>query len=151
MQHSTSVYKSIHFQSSYLSYITKGVLATYSSSRCRCDSTMVTGKCVGGVGRDQFVEGESCAAAALSSVRRWAVLIQATRARMSCVLQWQAVGFVQTKRLRLREGERRNLPPNCLTPGTREVESLQTSHQPSLHCIWRGEREGKSALGMHDR
>lgn len=54
---------------------------------------------VGGVGRDQLkVEGESCAAAALSSVRRWAVLIQATRARTSCVLQWRAVGFVQTKK-----------------------------------------------------
>lgn len=40
------------------------------------------------------------------------------------------------KRLRLREGERRkSAPPNCLIPGTREVESLQTSHQPSLHCI----------------
>lgn len=95
---------------------------------------------VGGAGRDQSVKGESCAAASLSSIRRWAVLIQATRARTSCVLQWQAVGFVQTNRLRLREGERRNLPPNCLTPGTREVESLQTSHQQSLHCIWKGER-----------
>lgn len=46
----------------------------------------------------------------------------------SWVLSWQ-------KDSDWEKGNAGNLPPNCLTPGTREVESLQTSHQPSLQCI----------------
>lgn len=86
-------------------------MATYSSSRCLCDSTMVTGQC--GRGRDQLFEGESCAAAALSSVRRWAVLIQATRARTSRVLQlvgsW--VSSRQKKTQTERRGTQESAPP----------------------------------------
>lgn len=56
MQHdaaATDVQHFNHILSLTSSCLTKGVLATYSSSRCRCDSTMVMGKC--GQGREGSV------------------------------------------------------------------------------------------------
>ena len=116
----------------------KGVLATYSSSRCRCDSTMVMRKCgqgwEGTVGRKWSL----CSCCALLSQEMSCADPGNTGEDELCTPM--AGGWFCPDRLRLRRGERRNLPPNWLTPGTIEVESLQTSHQPSLHCIWRGER-----------
>lgn len=49
------------------------------------------------------------------------------------------LGFVQTERLKSESRGMQEIcaPPlhNCLTAGTRDVKSLETSHQPSLHCI----------------
>lgn len=122
----------------------KGVLATYSSSRCRCDSTMVTGQCgrgwEGSVGRRWIL----CSCCALLSQEMSCADPSNTVEDELCT-PMAGSWFCPDKRLRRREGERRNLPPNWLTPGTREVESLQTSHQPSLHCILRRER-GKVSI-----
>lgn len=72
-------------------------------------------------GGDQMVEGEFCAAAALSSVRRWAVLIR-TR-RMGRGLQWWAVVCVRAKAPAGRKGTQEVCLPGSLTTGMREVAS----------------------------
>lgn len=72
-------------------------------------------------GRDQTAEGESCAAAALSSVRRWAVLIR--RRRTGRGLQWWAAVFVRAKGAAERKGMQDVCLPGSLTTGTREVAS----------------------------
>lgn len=128
-------------------------MATYSSSRCLCDSTMVTGQC--GRGRDQLFEGESCAAAALSSVRRWAVLIQATRARTSRVLQlvgsW--VSSRQKKTQTERRGTQESAPPwTAWLQGQEKWRACRpVTSQVYTASEERERKEGKSTLGMHDR
>lgn len=67
---------------------------------------------------------------------------------------WWAVGFrPDRKRLRLREGERRNLPPLEL-PDSRDKRSGEPADQSpaksTLH-LRKERKEGKSTLGMHDR
>lgn len=98
---------------------------------------------VGGAGRDQSIEGESSAAAALSSVRRWAVLIQATRARTSRELQWWAVGFVQKKTQTERRGMQESAPQLADSRDKRSGEPADQSPAKSTLHLERRQRKGQ--------
>lgn len=92
-------------------------------------------------GRDQVGEGESGAAAALSSGRRWAVLIGTRWTGRR--LQWRALVTFWAKVPDGRKGTR----DVCL-PGMREWAHEQSPAEPTLHLE---ERDGRSTLNIHDR
>lgn len=69
--------------------------------------------------KERKKEGDSCAAAALSSVRRWAVLIQATQIRSGGVLQWQ-VSFAQTETQIKRRGSQESAPRKLADSGEKK-------------------------------
>lgn len=76
------------------------------------------------------------------------MLGQATRATMSCALQWRAVGFVQTK-TQTERGMQESAPQLADSRDKRSGEPAdQSPTKSTLHLEWRDE---KSALGMHDR
>lgn len=137
-----------------------GVMATYNSSRCRCDSTIVTGQWgLGGVTRQEVSLPQLLRSPGQGDELRWSEKGESWRWAVPCTPV--AGGFALLceggdPRRRETEGERRKPAPP--TSGWLQGREKRRACRPVTSRVYtasgRGETEkervAKSVLGMHD-
>lgn len=137
-----------------------GATATYNSSRCRCDSTIVTGQWgLGGVTRQEVSLPQPLRSPGRGAELRWSEEGESWRwaaLRTPVAGGFALLGEGGDPRRREREGERRKPAPP--TSGWLQGREKRRACRPVTSRVYtasgRGERgrerEAKSVLGMHD-
>lgn len=144
----------MHFESDiFISqpHVMKGVLATYSSSRCRCDSTMVMGQCgrgrEGSVGR-RWILCSCCAL--LSQEMSCADPSNTGKDELCAPMPGSWFCPDSDKDSDWEKGNAGICPPTGWLQGQEKWRACRPVTS-KVYTASGEEREGKSALGMHDR